>query len=158
VATAQANPPWVVLEDAAERLQDAERHGTDADKAAAREAFKAAQDRLGVVAAMMLSVAAGEFGPDVYTPRQETWSRLASRLGVDLLSSLIEDYRQLAQLAERRAARLQSLETRVRELEKRIDDLTPGVGADEWTDRQVTEMVRKVNDMGMRVRKLEKVK
>lgn len=116
------------MADARELLTDAERHGTEDEKRTARERYDLARDRMAMIAAMVFGIAVGDYGSDLYTPRQSVWARLGQRVGVDLLKQILGDYQRLTEVLSRNLDRVHAIENRVAELERRLDNLTPGVG------------------------------
>lgn len=112
--------PWDDLADALERLDEARRHGSDDDIAVSLADARRARERVGALGGLLILMA-------------------LDHAGLPVLKKLAAAFDGLAQSAWDRATRahkratwavneVQALRQRVAELERRLDDLTPGVG------------------------------
>lgn len=112
--------PWEQLADAHEQLADAERHGEPADVDAAREYLRSVREELGLLGTLLV-MSALELGS---MELQKKLAAVFGQLGVEAFT--------LAQAAHKRAghaeARLDAIEQRLREMQRLVDNLTPGVG------------------------------
>jgi hypothetical protein len=112
--------PWDDLADAFERLDDARRHGTADELAAAERDAARARDRLAALGELLLSAAIRE-------PSALLQKRVRDVFGLD--AALAWDHAQQAcDLARRLLAKVDALTQRLAELEDAVADLTPGIG------------------------------
>lgn len=112
--------PWAALDAAMAALEEAERHGELAEILEARENLKHAHDRFALFATSLFVAAV----PGGYIP-QSVWDEVAERLGV---RAALREAKMARLAVENTMSRLGALEGLMRGIEKRLDNLTPGVG------------------------------
>lgn len=114
----QAVTPWDALADAYERLRDAEREGGDV--AGARAAVDLHKDACAALGSLLLVYALERGGLAVQRVLHEAFAG-TERLALEKATRAGKGVKALL-------ARADWLEVRVRELERAVADLTPGVG------------------------------
>jgi len=140
--------PWEELLTAQLELIEAQR--AMADPETAQEIMgrvEECREQCGVVGGMLILLAL-EYASK---PLQDRLSAVFGQMG-------IEAYKK-AESAGRRATRaiekMDSIESRMRDLERRIDALTPGIGIPEYDHVEDGKRGEKLLQLAMRVRKLE---
>lgn len=112
--------PWDCLADAHEQLADAERFGDADDVAAARELVAVWQEHLGNLGALLL-LKAFEHCP---RPLREVLAREFAGAG----DEAYRESRRAVKAWRQAREELDAMRCRVKELERRLDSLTPGLG------------------------------
>lgn len=126
--------PWLDVAEAWHLFQRANRFGTPEQQVAALDEYQQATDRMALFAAAVFAAAVGALGTrDGFTPiagyiPNDVWYRMSCILGYSGIAAEAKSASDAALLA---AADVSALRVRIRELEERIDQLTPGVGQPE---------------------------
>ena len=116
-----AAAPWDELADAYERLHEAERHGPECEQDAARDEVRRCRERMGLIGTLLVSLALEHGSMQLQRKLSAVFADLSGREGYKLAQ------RAMAWISDTRD-HMDALTQRVRELERRADELTHGIG------------------------------
>ncbi len=139
--------PWVEIQDAHEAVQDAERTGDEDALRTALQWKQECEERCGAVGAFLIHMAIAHGSASV---RKE----LAVKFG-ELATAAWEKAQRASRRAKAALAELDAVNQRLRELERRVDNLTPGIGIPEWDVSQAYSIKSKLIEVTARLRILE---
>lgn len=139
--------PWEEIADAYDAVREAERRGDMDGMDAAIRWKRECQEKCAAIGTFLLFMALTHGNSSV------------KKMIADQFGSLASAAWEKAQRASRRAkaalADLDAVTQRLKELERRIDNLTPGIGVPEWDVTQAVGVAKKVAELAGRIRILE---